>query len=88
MKNNNRHFVKASLLKASTVIEFEDILDFCRYAEQHASKEFFSLSKNSKFAVLTNGVIVQIASNDYQCPEDYKKALQSGFYPEMQRFSL
>ena len=79
MKNNNRHFVKASLLKASTVIEFEDILDFCRYAEQHASKEFFSLSKNSKFAVLTNGVIVQIASNDYQCPEDYKKALQSGF---------
>ena len=79
MKNSNKHFVKASLLQASTVIELEDIMDFCKYAEQHASKEFFSLSNNSRFAILNNGMAIQIPSNGYQCPEDYKKAVQSGF---------
>lgn len=79
MKNTNKHFVKATILQAATIIELENINDFCRFAEQHASKEYFSLLENSKFAILHNSCLIQIPSNGFLCVEDYKKATQNAF---------
>lgn len=79
MKNTNRHSIKASVLQASTIIEFEDISDFCRFADQHASKEYFFLLENSKFAILHNSSLIQISANGFLCVEDYKKATQNAF---------
>jgi len=79
MKNPNRHYIKASVLQASTIIELENLTDFTRFVEVHSHKEIFILSEATKFAVLNNSTLLQLDSNGYNSIEDYKKALQSGF---------
>jgi len=79
MKNPNRHYIKASVLQASTIIELENLLDFTRFIEVHSHKEIFLLSEAAKFAVLNNSTLLQLDCNGYETIEDYKKALQSGF---------
>lgn len=79
MKNSNRHYIKASVLQAATVIQIENILDFTRLVEVHSNKEIFLIADETKFAVFSNSTLLQLDSNGYKSIEDYKKAIQSGF---------
>jgi hypothetical protein len=75
----NLSYINATVIKASTIIEIDNIQDFIQYIELHAVKEIFLIDKSSKFAVLSHQVLFQISTHNYKTIEDAKKASQNLF---------
>jgi hypothetical protein len=79
MKTNNLHHLNAQIVQAATVINIQNIVDFCDYLEHHNTREIFKLTDPNRFAILNNHGLFQILSKDFLCVEDYKKATQAHF---------
>ncbi len=75
----NLSYINASVIKASTIIEIDNIQDFYQYIELHVVKEIFLIDKSSKFAVLSHHVLFQIPTHNYRTIDDAKKAAQNLF---------
>lgn len=85
MKPNHKNYFKASVLSASTVIEMENILDFCKYLDHHTIKDVFIIENELKFAVLSHNSLLQIQTNAFLTLEDAKNASLNQF-PDAQAF--
>jgi hypothetical protein len=71
--------LKAQLVQAATILDIENILDFCKYLENHNAREVFILTNPDRFAFLANHALLQIPSKYYLNLEDYKKAFENNF---------
>jgi len=85
MKPNQKNYIKATVLNAATVIEIDDILDFCQFADHHIIKDIFIIANNTKFALLSQHSLLQIDSCDFLTIEDAKNASINHF-PNAQEF--
>ncbi len=79
MKPNHKNYLKASVLSAATVLEIENILEYCKYLDQNHIKDVFVIENNLKFAVLANNSILQISTNSFLTLEDAKNACLNEF---------
>ena len=85
MKPDRKNYIKATVLNAATVIEIENILDFCRFIEQHNIKDVFVINNDLKFAVLAQNAVLQTDTNAFLNAEDAKNASLNHF-PTAQDF--
>ena len=79
MKPNHKNYIKASVLSAATVIEIENILDFCKHIDHHNIKDVFVIENNAKFAVLVHNSLLQINTNAFLTLDDAKNASLNAF---------
>ena len=85
MKPNHKNYFKASVLSAATVLEIENILEYCKYLDHHNIKDVFIIEKDSKFAVLAHNSLLQINTNAFLTLEDAKNASLNAF-PDANEF--
>ena len=78
MKPNQINYIKAKV-QNTAIIELENVVDLCKYIEQHNVKEVFIFDNANKFGVLSHQFILQINSNGYETIEDAKVALLNKF---------
>ena len=85
MKINNRNYINASVINAATILDIENMLDFCQFVDQHSIKDIFLTATLSKFAVLSNNSMLQISTFGYQNLDDAKKAALNNF-PDSEQY--
>jgi hypothetical protein len=79
MKPSQKNHIKATVLQAATILQLENILDFCQFVDQHLIKEVFLIENNLKFAVLAQNSLLQTLTNDFLTIEDAKNAKLNHF---------
>lgn len=78
MKPNQINYIKAKV-QNTAIIELENVVDLCKYIEQHNVKEVFIFDNATKFGVLSHQFILQIHSNGYETLDDAKAAFLNKF---------
>ncbi len=77
--NNNHHYFSAKILQASTIIEVNNILQFCSYLDANHIKHIFLLQDTAHFAILNQQALLQIPNEGYKTIEDYREAERNNF---------
>ena len=78
MKTNQLNYIKASISNVA-LLEIENLIDFCKYTEQHHIKEIFVLEKELKFGILSHQLLLTTPSLGYQNLDDARKAVLNNF---------
>jgi Zc3h12a-like Ribonuclease NYN domain len=80
MKTNAiHHYFSARVLQASTIIEVNNIRQFCSYLDANHIKQIFLLNDSACFAVLNQQALLQIPNQGYQTIDDYRNAESNSF---------